>query len=130
MHASDYCIIVAEDDELLRYCTVRLLRDHGYKVIEAADGQQAVDLLEKCDDPVHLLVTNYNMPNLNGLDLARRLRIKHEALTVLLISGDPPATDASEGIEVMAKPYNQAELTTKVRELLRRSALTQNSNRH
>jgi CheY-like chemotaxis protein len=62
MHARDYCIVVAEDDEALRYCTVHLLRAHGYKIIEARDGIETLELLEKCDDAIHLLVTNYDMP--------------------------------------------------------------------
>jgi DNA-binding response OmpR family regulator len=122
MHPRDYCIVVAEDDEMLRYCTVRLLAEHGYKIIEARDGAHALELLEQCDDVVHLLVTNYDMPRLNGVELARRLRRKHERLMVLLISGQTPAVDPSEDIEVLPKPYNQAVLSAKVRELLRRGA--------
>jgi two-component system, cell cycle sensor histidine kinase and response regulator CckA len=123
MHAADYCIVVAEDDEVLRYCTARLLRDHGYKIIEARDGVEALELLEKCDDVVHLLVTNYDMPRLNGVELARKLRAKHERLLVLLISGsDLQDIDPDDDIELLPKPYNQAALATKVRELLRRGA--------
>ena len=121
MHAADYCIVVAEDDEVLRYCTSRLLRDHGYKIIEARDGVEALELLERCDDVVHLLVTNYDMPRLNGVELARKLRAKHERLLVLLISGcDVLDIDPNDDIELLPKPYNQAMLATKVRELLRR----------
>jgi CheY-like chemotaxis protein len=87
MHPRDYCIVVAEDDEMLRYCTVRLLAEHGYKIIEARDGAHALELLEQCDDVVHLLVTNYDMPRLNGVELARRLRRKHERLMGFLYRG-------------------------------------------
>lgn len=122
MHASDYCIVVAEDDEMLRYCTVRLLKQHGYKIIEARSGVEALDLLEKCDDALHLLVTNYDMPGLNGVDLARKLRAKHERLMVLMISGHESDLDPNDDIEFMPKPYNEAVLATKVRDLLRRGA--------
>ena len=87
MHANEHCVVIAEDDELLRYCTVRLLKQHGYRIIEARDGQEAVELLEACDDRVHLLITNYQMPRMNGIELARHLKAKHERLAVLLISG-------------------------------------------
>ena len=73
MHTADFCIVVAEDDPIVRYCVVRLLRKHGYKVIEAYDGQEALELVEGCNDPIHLLVTNYNMPRLDGHMLAQRL---------------------------------------------------------
>ena len=43
-------------------------------MIAASDGQEALDLVEKCNDEVHLLVTNYNMPRLNGAELATRLK--------------------------------------------------------
>jgi CheY-like chemotaxis protein len=85
MHSGDYCIVVAEDEPLLRYCTVRLLREHGYKIIEARDVIEALELLERCEDVIHLLVTNYDMPGLNGVELARKMRAKHERLMVLLI---------------------------------------------
>jgi len=120
MRAADYCIVVAEDDEILRYCTVKLLREHGYQIIEARDGLEALELLERCDDAIHLLVTNYDMPRVNGVELARRLRIKHERLMVLMICGSSPDLNPNDDIEFLGKPYNQAELAAKVRELLRR----------
>ena len=122
IHARDFCIIVAEDDDLLRYCTVHLLEKHVYRIIEARDGQEALDLVEKCNDEVHLLITNFEMPRLNGSELARRLREKHEKLVVLLISGADHGLAPSADFEVLPKPYNDAALTHKVRELLRRGA--------
>jgi two-component system cell cycle sensor histidine kinase/response regulator CckA len=121
MHARDYCVVVAEDDEILRYCTVRLLTGHGYRVIEARDGQHALDLLESCEDRVHLLLTNYQMPYVNGVELARQMRAKDKRLLVLLISGTEPDLDPGDDIEVLPKPYNEALLAAKVRELLRRA---------
>ncbi len=120
MHTADFCIVVAEDDELLRYCTVKLLEKHGYKVIAARDGIEALELVEACSDPIHLLVTNYNMPHLDGVELARRLRAKHKKLMVLLVSGQSPKIESTDHIEVLPKPYNEAVFTNKVRDLLRR----------
>ncbi len=61
------------------------------------------------------------MPRLNGVELARKLRAKHERLLVLLISGSDVADiDPDDDIELLPKPYNEAALATKVRELLRR----------
>jgi DNA-binding response OmpR family regulator len=121
MHPRDYCIVIAEDDDMLRYCTVRLLKDHGYRIIEAQDGKHALELLEKCDDAVHLLITNYNMPHLNGVELAREMRRKNERLLVLMISGNTPDLDPNDDFEVLPKPYNEARLATTVRQLLRRA---------
>ena len=102
-------------------CPVRILAEHGYKIIEARDGAHELELLEPCDDVVHLLVSNYDMPRLNGVELARRFRRKHVRLMVL-ISGQTPDADPSEDIEVLPKPYNRAVLSAKVRELLKRRA--------
>jgi CheY-like chemotaxis protein len=121
MHPHDFCIVVAEDDNLLRYCTVHLLERQGYRVIEARDGQEALDLVEKCNDEVHLLLTNYNMPGVNGAELARRLKEKHEKLVVILISGMDHGMESAPDFEVLSKPYNEAVLATKIRNLLRRS---------
>ena len=120
MHAQDFCIVVAEDDNLLRYCTVHLLKKQGYRVIEARDGQEALDLVQKCNDEVHLLITNHDMPRVNGSELTRRLREKHEKLVVLLISGADHGLGNGPDFHVLPKPYNEAVLTHKVRELLRR----------
>ena len=43
-------------------CTVHLLEKHGYRIIEGRGGQEALDLIEKCNDEVHLLITNFEMP--------------------------------------------------------------------
>jgi DNA-binding response OmpR family regulator len=124
MHPGDYCIVVAEDDEILRYCTVRLLSEQGYRIIEARDGAHALQLLEDCEDAVHLLVTNFDMPRVNGIELARQMRAKHKRLMVLMISGQAVDLDPNDDIELMPKPYNQAVLTNRVRELLKRGAVT------
>ena len=124
MHANNYCIVIAEDDEMLRYCTVRLLKEHGYRIIEARDGQEAVELLEQCEDRVHLIITNYNMPRTNGLDLARHLKAKDDRLAVLVISGAAPETELDADVKFLPKPYNQADLAHKVRELLRHATFT------
>ena len=119
MHAREYCSVVAEDHEMLRYCTVHLLEAQGYRVIEARDGQEALDLVEKCNDEIHLLITKHDMPRVNGSELARRLREKREKLIVLLISGGDQLLAGTNDFEVLPKPYNEAALTHKVRELLR-----------
>jgi two-component system cell cycle sensor histidine kinase/response regulator CckA len=126
MHPQDFCIVIAEDDELLRYCAVRLLKNHGYRVVEARDGQEALELVEKCDDEIHLLITNHDMPRLNGAELARRLQAKHQRLMVLMISGNDETLARATEFEVLPKPYNEAVLATKVRELLRRGGVQPN----
>ena len=60
------------------------------------------------------------MPRVNGAELARRLKEKHERLVVLLISGMDHGIESAPGFEVLQKPYNEAVLATKIRNLLHR----------
>ena len=108
MHTRNFCIVVAEDNEFLRYCTVHLLKKHGYRIIEAGDGQEALDLVEKCNDEVHLLITNYDMPRVNGAELARRLKEKHEKLVVLLICGLDHGLESTPDFEGVLSQSPQA----------------------
>jgi DNA-binding response OmpR family regulator len=61
------------------------------------------------------------MPRLDGLDLASKLRANHKRMMVLLISGTAPDAEIPDYVEFLPKPYNQAALATKVRDLLRRA---------
>jgi CheY-like chemotaxis protein len=122
MHTENICIMVVEDNAILRFCTVTLLKAQGYRILEAGDGMEALELLEQHNDAIHLLVTNYDMPRLNGIELARRVRAKHKKLPVLLVSGYSPEVEQEDDIELLPKPYNDDVFATKIRELLRRAA--------
>ena len=116
-------ILLVEDDERVRVLTKGMLEQRGYKILDAADSVEALDRVEKSEDPVSLVVTDMMMPRMNGKELAEQLHVQDPDLKVLYISGykDNPVvqnlmTD-SEG-DFLAKPFTALELGQKVRQVL------------
>ena len=106
-------VLVVEDDETVRRMTVRALGEAGYATLEAADGQEALDLVRDSPDPPDLVVTDLGMPRMDGYELARRLRADHPNLPVLLISGHvhPDPQPAEGGAwPLLRKPFAPEEL--------------------
>jgi two-component system, cell cycle sensor histidine kinase and response regulator CckA len=121
MNPNDYCILVAEDDDAIRYVTSRALSQHGYCVIEAGDGREAMQREAEYDGTIHLLVTNVQMPGISGHELAGQLKQKRPDLKVLIVSGDdeinfPP--EASSHDAALLEPVDSATILMKVAQLL------------
>ncbi len=96
------------------------LRAHGYKVIEAANG---VDALRKADEhngPIDLLVTDMRMPELGGAALAEKFRDRRPGCPVLHISGyaDDQALSGLADADVLEKPFTAATLLLRIRQRL------------
>ena len=118
-------ILVVEDDEDVRDHTIELLRELGYRVIEAHDGPAALRVLARPAQTVHLLITDVVMPSMSGRELAERARGLVPDLRILFISGYPRDVISKEGrlaagVELLAKPFTFASLSARVRELLER----------
>ena len=88
MDPSDYCILVAEDNEILRYVTSKTLSEHGYCVLQAAVGREAMRREAEYDARIHVLITNVDMPGMRGHELAFQMRAKRPDMKVLIVSGD------------------------------------------
>ena len=105
----------------MRYTTVSALKRCGYNVIEARDGADAMKAEAQYDGAIHLLITDVKMPNMNGHDLAKAIKIKRPDILVMIVSGDhepgfPP--DAAKYAEVLLKPVTAELLLSKVNSLL------------
>lgn len=116
-------ILVVEDDYTVRRLAIYVLQAAGYSVISAADGQEALSLLEQQEIPVDLLVTDVVMPNLGGRELAESLQSVFPDLKVLYISGYPDDAILRQGmrgeqVSMLLKPFAPQALITKVREVL------------
>jgi len=116
-------ILVVEDDDDVRAYTVEILRELGYRVLEAHDGPSAIRLLERQEKPLDLLFTDIVMPGLSGRELAEAARRSHPALKVLYTSGY--ARNAivhggrlDPGVEMIAKPFTYQELAEKIADVL------------
>ena len=94
-------ILIVEDDAMVREVTVLMLADAGHTVHEAADGAAAM-LFLTTHGPVDLLITDINMPEMDGLELGREAGQRWPGMPVLLVSGRPQPPGLKE---FMAKPF-------------------------
>ena len=116
-------ILLAEDEALLRSLTRRILTQHGYTVLDAENGEQALWAAEQHAGPIHLLVTDVVMPGFSGPELSRRLKAARPETKVLFISG---YTDQAllnydmlrDHFSFMPKPFTPDEFLRKVRDIL------------
>ena len=115
-------ILVVEDNPVIRALAVDVLREHGYLVLEARGGDEAIAACELCP-ALNLLLTDVVMPGMNGPELARRLRATRPRLQVLFMSGYTEKTivqqdGAVPGLNFLEKPFRPEELLSKVAEAL------------
>lgn len=116
-------ILLVEDDPAVRELTARVLRAHGYTVIEAADGDTAINVARSGGASVQLLLSDHVMPHMSGVRLAELLAGMFPHLKVLMMSGyadDGTSTrmaDAS-GAPVLQKPFTPTMLVRQVRAAL------------
>jgi len=112
-------ILVVEDQDDVRKLIVQILRAHGYRVLEAANGYQALDEAARHAEVLHLMITDVVMPGMPGTELARRLASVHPGTRVLFTSGYSETRKGLESsVPYIAKPFTMATLVGKVREVL------------
>jgi signal transduction histidine kinase/CheY-like chemotaxis protein len=116
-------ILVAEDEEAIRSLVRTVLHAHGYTVLAASRGDEALQLSEQHPGPIDLLVTDVVMPGMNGRELARRLTLARPGLRVLYTSGYTTHTITRHGVlepklVFLQKPFTTTALARKVREVL------------
>jgi DNA-binding response OmpR family regulator len=114
-------LLIVDDDPMVRNMETQILRLQGYTVLEAEGAAEALRLARETA-AIHLLITDYWMPEVDGLELTRRFRAVHPETPVLMVSGSLPLiqnkADDLERLEFLAKPFQFKELVHKVRTLL------------
>jgi len=118
-------ILLVEDSEPLRKLTRSFLESHGFDVLVAQNGEEAIDVEARTSKKIHLLLTDVVMPGINGRVLAERLHLKQREMKVLYMSGYMDSFIAihgalERGMTLLNKPFTEDELVQKVRETLRR----------
>ena len=116
-------VLVVEDQPEVRRLTLAVLRSCGYRLLEAANGSEALSLSEGYSGPIHLLITDVVMPGMAGRELATRLLALRPSLKTLYTSGYTANAIAHEGVldpgvAYLPKPFSPAQLAVKVREVL------------
>ena len=114
-------VLVVEDEEAVRAFAVESLRRHGYQVLSASSGEEALSVASTHDGAIHLLLTDVVMPGMKGPELAVRLRALRPGLRVLLMSGyaaDVVTSSDLKDAELVAKPFTPASLSRTVRQAL------------
>jgi PAS domain S-box-containing protein len=116
-------VLLAEDDDTVRGLTRSLLERHGYKVIEAVNGEDAIEKFMKNKDAVQLLLFDVVMPGKNGKEAYEAIKKIRAGVKIIFASGHPGEilndnVNRGEKIELLSKPVLSAELLRKVREVL------------
>lgn len=119
-----YTVLVCDDDRAILESVRIYLANEGYDVLTAADGREAMDLLEKND--VHCVVLDIMMPHMDGLTAVRRIR-ETRNVPVILLSAKSEDTDKITGLsfgadDYVTKPFNPLELVARVKSQIRRYA--------
>ena len=109
------CVLVVEDDALIRLILVEELQEAGFHVKEAATGDQAIALLEEIDPPLAVLVTDIHMPgDHSGVDLAAYVHLHHPAARVIFTTGRPDSLRKGGQLwrndVLVRKPYVPSEV--------------------
>jgi len=120
-------IVIAEDDEKLRNLFKTVLEKNGYHVFVAADGQQALDIMEV--EYIDLIVSDIMMPNMDGYELTGLLRDSNYQIPILFVTAKNLFLDKEKGFylgidDYMVKPIDINEMLLRVKALLRRAKLT------
>jgi CheY-like chemotaxis protein len=112
-------VLVVEDEELLRIFAVQLVEDAGFQVLEAANADQAIAILEKRSD-ISLLLTDIHMPgSMDGLKLAHAVRHRWPPIKIIIVSGQVLLTedDIPTGSRFFRKPYEPTEVVSELRSM-------------
>lgn len=116
-------ILVVEDEEIVRELVCEVLEDHGYNVLCAVDGVEALKMAAEFDGAIHLLVTDVIMPHMNGHELAEKLSKVRPETKILYVTGYSDNDIGDHGIldpriELLQKPFTPQTLARKIRDVI------------
>ena len=114
-HRKQRTILVVDDNPEARELTAHVLRDEGFRVHEATNGGDALEVLSEIGEVPALVIVDLLMPILDGYRFIERLRQVSKGIPVVVITGS--GVDAIPGVKVLAKPFEPDTLRALVREL-------------
>lgn len=112
-------IVVVDDEVMIRNVVARILDRAGYEVLSAADGPEALELVRSYRDPISLVITDFNMPQMNGLILCEHILHEKPEIKLLVISGRTSQMSGNpRGLPFLKKPFPPRTLVEHVGLLL------------
>jgi len=116
-------LLVVEDEAPVRRLLLQVLRQNGYKLIDAPNASEAMAVAQRHAGPIHLMVTDVVMPGMSGRELAQKLAPLRPDMKVLFMSGYTEDAivhhgELDPGTAFIAKPFTPDSLARKVREVL------------
>ena len=116
-------VLLVEDEDVVRSFAVRALRRQGYEVLEAATGVEALEMMDKYDNRIDIVVSDVVMPEMDGPTLLKELRKRNPDLKIIFVSGYPheafeTSLDKNEEFAFLPKPFSLPQLAAKVKEQL------------
>jgi two-component system cell cycle sensor histidine kinase/response regulator CckA len=113
-------VLLVEDEEGVRRLSRRLLEAHGYHVLEASGGEQALEFAVRYPDPIHLLLTDVVMPGMSGPEVAGQIQELRPEIKILFMTGysDATVTGLAPDVPLLQKPFTPDALAHRVRETL------------
>jgi two-component system cell cycle sensor histidine kinase/response regulator CckA len=116
-------ILLVEDEPVVCQFAVQALRAQGYQVLEASNGEEALQIAQEYEGEIHLLLTDVVMPKMSGKVLATHLQTLRPNTKILYVSGYTDNTIVHHGVleervAFLQKPYTLSALSQKVREVL------------
>ncbi len=117
------CVVVVEDEADVRAYVVETLQQLGYNVLEAADGESAIALMDRHQGDIELLLTDVVMPGMNGRELAAEAKRHHPKLRVVYMTGYSRNAIVHQGrldpgVDLIQKPLASAQLAATIRNAL------------
>ena len=109
-------ILIAEDDEVVRSIAQIVLETAGYFVLSANDGADALIISRQYPGTIHALLSDVQMPNIDGLQLREQILFERPETRVLLMSAQ--LESSAENIPIIRKPFSAAVLVERIRHLL------------
>ena len=109
-------ILLADDEALIRNVARKVLQSDGYFVLAANDGEEALNISRQYPGTIHALLSDVNMPNLDGLELREQILFERPGTKVLLMSGQ--VESPAESIPFLRKPFGSSVLKERIHQLL------------